>query len=66
MTNQAGNASNRKFGKSECFVCGDFVSTNGLGFVQHMRKHVRQGKVEETWSADGKHKEFNWIGIWKP
>ena len=61
---QAGSASNRSWGKSECFVCGKFVSTCGLGYVSHMRKHVRQGKVEEQWSEDGKHKEFNWSGRW--
>lgn len=62
---QIGNQSNRKWGKSACFVCGKLVSTCGLGFVSHMRKHVRQGKIAENWSTDGNHREFSWIGIWK-
>lgn len=32
-----------EIGKTTCFFCGKSISRNGLGFVSHMRKHVREG-----------------------
>lgn len=29
--------------KRQCHVCGKQISTSGLPWVSHMRKHVRQG-----------------------
>ncbi len=39
------------YGRSSCFICGKMVSSAGLGYVSHMRKHVRSGEVTEefTW-----------------
>ena len=40
---------NRKitYGHQRCEVCGKRITTCGMGFVSHMRAHVRRGEARE-------------------
>jgi hypothetical protein len=38
----------RTYSTIKCYVCGKEHSMNGLARVNHLRKHVREGILEET------------------
>lgn len=38
---------NGVYTRSSCFICGQLISNAGLGYVSHMRKHVRRGEATE-------------------
>jgi hypothetical protein len=35
------------YGHTPCKFCGKRISTCGLGYVSHMRAHVRRGEAKE-------------------
>jgi len=37
----------KTYGQTPCKICGKSITTNGLGYVSHYRKHVREGKAIE-------------------
>ena len=37
----------KQYIRSKCPVCGKDVSTAGLPHISHMRKHVREGLLQE-------------------
>jgi hypothetical protein len=50
----------RTYSRRKCYVCGKVHSVNGLARVNHMRKHVREGIMEE-YKVDGSN--YGWIGF---
>lgn len=34
--------------REECFLCGQYTSSNGLAKTAHMRMHVREGYLTQT------------------
>jgi hypothetical protein len=47
-----------KYGRSRCFLCLKMVTNCGLGYVSHMRSHVRRGDAVEKWSENGNFRIF--------
>jgi hypothetical protein len=38
----------KRYGRTKCPFCPQMLTTNGLGYVSHMRKHVRSGAAIEV------------------
>jgi nitrate/TMAO reductase-like tetraheme cytochrome c subunit len=36
------------YSRTECWVCGKVISTNGFAQTNHQRKHVREGILKEV------------------
>ena len=50
-----------KYKEITCEVCGQSISSGGAARTAHMRKHVREGEMEEV--KKGNKLEFVRIGI---
>jgi hypothetical protein len=53
------------YGRSNCFICGKRVSSAGLGYVSHMRKHVREGRATEEYSGEYPYGHYNYEALAK-